>query len=88
MAKDEKGMTDSELHRKLLALWKRGQSDLCEVRGSSIHGSGVYAARDIAADELIIEYVGEFIDKEQSSKRSRNAEQQSRATKQQTRILT
>jgi hypothetical protein len=70
MAKDEKGMTDSELHRKLLALWKRGQSDLCEIQCSSIHGSGVYATRDIAADELIIEYVGEFIDKEQSSKRS------------------
>ncbi len=79
MAKGKKGMSDSELHRKLLALWKRGQSDLCEVRGSSIHGSGVYATRDIAADELVIEYVGELIDKTESGKRG--SKQQERAAK-------
>jgi SET domain-containing protein len=79
MAKGKKGNSDSELHRKLLALWNRGQSDLCEVRGSSIHGSGVYATRDIAAEELIIEYVGELINKDESGKRG--TKQQERATK-------
>lgn len=79
MAKGKHGISDSELHRKLLALWKRGQSDLCEVRGSSIHGSGVYATRDIAAEELIIEYVGELIDKDESGKRG--TKQQERATR-------
>ena len=79
MAKGKNGISDSELHRKLLALWKRGQSELCEVRGSSIHGSGVYATRDIAAEELIIEYVGELIDKDESGKRG--TKQQERATK-------
>ncbi len=69
MAKDKDGISDSELHRKLLALWKRGQSDSCEVRGSVIHGRGVYATCDIAAEELIIEYVGELIDKEEGARR-------------------
>ena len=57
------------LHRKLLALWKRGQSDCCEVRGSVIHGRGVYATRFIPKDTKIIEYVGELIDKEESEAR-------------------
>jgi uncharacterized protein len=79
MAKGKKSISDTELHRKLLALWKRGQSDLCEVRGSSIHGSGVYATRNIEAEELIIEYLGELIDKDESGKRS--AKQQERSVK-------
>lgn len=57
------------LHRKLLALWKRGQSDLCEVRESGIHGSGVYATAFIPKETKIIEYVGELIDKKTSDKR-------------------
>jgi len=62
-------ISDQELHKRLLKLWNRAQSDLCEVRGSSIHGRGVYATRDIAADERIIEYVGELIDKDESGMR-------------------
>ncbi len=58
------------LHRKMLEMWQRGQSGLCEVRGSDIHGSGVYATRDIEREERIIEYVGELIDKEESEKRA------------------
>jgi len=58
------------LHRKLLEMWQRGQSDLCEVRGSEIHGRGVYATQDIAKEERIIEYIGELIDKEESEKRA------------------
>ena len=57
------------LHRKLLALWKRGQSPFCEVRGSDIHGRGVYASCFIPDQTRIIEYVGELIDKNQSKRR-------------------
>lgn len=59
----------ARLHRKLLELWKRGQSDYCEVRGSKIHGRGVYATKFIPRDERIIEYVGELIDKKESARR-------------------
>lgn len=65
-------INDQELHRQLLKFWNRAQSDLCEVRGSSIHGRGVYATRDIKAEERIIEYVGELIDKEESARRGSN----------------
>jgi uncharacterized protein len=58
------------LHRKLLKLWKRGQSKLCEVRGSEIHGRGVYATEFIPKETQIIEYVGELIDKKESERRA------------------
>lgn len=58
------------LHRKLLEMWNRGQSELCEVRGSVIHGRGVYATQPIAKDGQIIEYIGELIDKAESEKRA------------------
>ena len=41
-------------------------SEWCEVRGSGIHGRGVFATRDIPAETRIIEYLGEKIDKEES----------------------
>ncbi|MEY3395858.1 MAG: hypothetical protein RL346_2095 [Verrucomicrobiota bacterium] len=73
MSKSEKkqktGSSQRALYQRMIQLWNRAQSDLCEVRGSSIHGRGVYATRDIAKDEKIIEYVGEIISKEESSKR-------------------
>jgi SET domain-containing protein len=59
------------LHRKLLALWKRGQSHYCEVRGSEIHGRGVYAACFIPEKTRILEYVGEVIDKKESARRGK-----------------
>ena len=58
------------LHHKLLELWKRGQSELCEVRGSEIHGRGVYATSFIPKETRIIEYIGELIDKKVSEKRA------------------
>lgn len=67
--KEKKGIDERELHKRMLDLWNRGRSELCEVRGSEIHGRGVYATRDIAADEKIIEYVGELVDKEESGRR-------------------
>lgn len=57
------------LHRKLIALWKRGQSEFCEVRNSTIHGRGVYATKLIPEGTQIIEYVGELVDKQESEKR-------------------
>ncbi len=62
-------ISEKELYKKTLDLWKRGQSEFCEVRGSDIHGRGVYAIKDIAAEEKIIEYVGELIVKDESDKR-------------------
>lgn len=58
------------LHRKLIALWQRGQSPYCEVRGSDIHGRGVYATGFIPAETRIIEYCGELIDKKVSERRA------------------
>jgi uncharacterized protein len=57
------------LHKKLIELWNRGQSEYCEVRGSTIHGRGVYATTFIPKETKIIEYVGELVDKDESGKR-------------------
>lgn len=61
-----------KLHRKLLELWNRGQSEYCEVRGSEIHGRGVYARRFIPKGTRIIEYVGELVDKRESERRGQS----------------
>ena len=55
------------LHRKLIELWKRGQSRYCEVRDSEIHGRGVYATSFIPKGTKIIEYVGELVDRRRAS---------------------
>ncbi|HVJ45484.1 MAG TPA: SET domain-containing protein-lysine N-methyltransferase [Luteolibacter sp.] len=60
----------NNLHKKLLELWKRGQSDLCEVRDSDIHGRGVYAKTFIPKETEVIEYIGELIGKEESDRRA------------------
>jgi SET domain-containing protein len=65
-----KHLEEASLAKKLKKLWARGQSDLCEIQGSQIHGRGVYATRDIAAGTKIIEYVGELIDKKESERRA------------------
>jgi SET domain-containing protein len=61
---------EARLRRKLTKLWNRGQSKYCEVRGSEIHGRGVYAAQDIPKETKIIEYIGELVDKDESEKRA------------------
>jgi len=68
------------LHRKLLALWERGQSSYCEVRGSAIHGRGVYATCFIPKETKIIEYVGELIDKAESESRGISQQEKSQKT--------
>jgi hypothetical protein len=70
MALREKGRKEQQaLHRKLVALWRRGQSAYCDVRGSEIHGRGVYATCFIPKATRVIEYVGELIDKKESDRR-------------------
>lgn len=61
---------EAALFKKLKQMWERGQSDLCEVRGSKIHGRGVYATQNISSGTKIIEYVGELIDKDESERRA------------------
>ncbi|MGJ8695833.1 MAG: SET domain-containing protein [Verrucomicrobiaceae bacterium] len=65
----KKKKKEKELKR-IKKLTKRGQSDCVEVRGSGIHGRGVYATRDIEPEEHVIEYVGNLIDKDESEKRA------------------
>lgn len=64
-----KGLPLDDKWRKKLA--KRGRSEFVEVRESEIHGSGVYAAKDIPAGEKFIEYVGEMIPKKESERRAK-----------------
>jgi SET domain-containing protein len=73
MAKKKTNSTareNNDTHRKLLELWNRGQSKLCEVRNSEIHGRGVYASTFIPKETRIIEYIGELIGKDESEKRA------------------
>ena len=49
---------------------ERGRSTCCEVRQSTIHGSGVFASRNIKEGELLFEYLGQRIDKEESDARA------------------
>ena len=69
MPTNKTALDAKRLHRKLLELWNRGQSEYCEVRGSTIHGRGVYATTSIPKETKIIEYVGELVDKDESGKR-------------------
>ena len=56
--------------RRIEKLTKRGKSDFVEVRGSIIHGRGVYAVKSIPKEEYVIEYVGNRINKKESEKRA------------------
>ncbi len=82
MATKKKSATDDQnkLHKKLLELWKRGQSELCEVRDSEIHGRGVYSKAFIPKETQIIEYIGELIDKDESEKRALSQHAKSKKT--------
>ena len=48
----------------------RAHSEWVEVRHSKIHGSGIFAVKDIPAETRIMEYLGEHIDKEESERRA------------------
>jgi SET domain-containing protein len=60
----------ARITRLMKEMYERGQSELCEVRNSEIHGRGVYAAEDIEKESQVIEYIGEYINKDESEKRA------------------
>lgn len=69
VSKTSARVEESAFIRKMLAAWKKAQSDFCQVRDSDIHGRGVYATRFIPKDTRIIEYVGERVGKKESERR-------------------
>lgn len=51
-------------------MWRRGEpSEWIHVEDSGIHGSGVFAAKDIPEGTPIVEYLGELIDKDEAERR-------------------
>jgi len=60
----------SKLEIDLDSIQDRAYSEWVEVRNSEIHGSGVFAAKDIPNETRIMEYLGEHIDKEESERRA------------------
>ena len=67
--KDRKHSKDEE-DRRIEKLRRRGESDFVEVRGSVIHGQGVYCIEPIEKEQYFIEYVGNRVSKEESEKRA------------------
>ena len=51
-----------------------------KIKKSSIHGNGVFAARDIKEGERIVEYLGEKITKEESNRRGLEQEEKAKQT--------
>ena len=48
----------------------RSNNKWVEVRNSEIHGTGIFAKRDIPNESQVLEYLGEHIDKEESERRA------------------
>ena len=69
-AKVESLKEKARKRRQLEQLKERAKSEYCEARSSEIHGTGVYAIKDIPVGKKIIEYLGERIDKEESERRA------------------
>ena len=67
--KDHKHSEDKQ-ERRIEKLRRRGESDFVEVRGSVIHGQGVYCIEPIEKEQYFIEYVGNRVSKEESEKRA------------------
>jgi SET domain-containing protein len=67
--KDRKHSEDKQ-KRRIEKLRRRGESDFVEVRGSVIHGQGVYCIEPIENEQYFIEYVGNRVSKEESEKRA------------------
>lgn len=66
----KKELSAADELRRIEKLRKRGESDYVEVRGSEIHGQGVYCIEPIEKEQYFIEYVGNLIDKEESERRA------------------
>ncbi|MEJ6582254.1 MAG: SET domain-containing protein-lysine N-methyltransferase [Akkermansiaceae bacterium] len=68
--KEEKKLSKKSEAQRIAKLTKRGESEFVEVRGSEIHGRGVYAVQPIENEQYFIEYVGNLIGKDVSEKRA------------------
>ena len=68
--KKDRKLSKHEEKLRIEKLRKRGESDFVEVRGSVIHGQGVYCVEPIEKEQYFIEYVGNRINKEESEKRA------------------
>ncbi|MEN8785815.1 MAG: SET domain-containing protein-lysine N-methyltransferase [Akkermansiaceae bacterium] len=68
--KKDRKLSKHEEKLRIEKLRKRGESDFVEVRGSVIHGQGVYCVEPIAEEQYFIEYVGNRINKDESEKRA------------------
>ena len=68
--KKKKKLSKADELRYIEKMTKRGKSEFVEVRGSEIHGRGVYAVKTIPKEEYVIEYVGNRINKKESEKRA------------------
>jgi SET domain-containing protein len=55
-------------------------SKYIEIRNSEIHGSGIFASRDIPKDTWIIRYVGEKLTKQESNRRGLEMEKKAKET--------
>jgi SET domain-containing protein len=62
--------SEDKQKRRIEKLRRRGESDFVEVRGSVIHGQGVYCIEPIEKEQYFIEYVGNRVSKEESEKRA------------------
>lgn len=61
-------MTDSNYSNN--PHYKKVNTEFIEIKKSKIHGTGVFASKDIPKGTKVIEYVGEIISKEESDKRA------------------
>jgi SET domain-containing protein len=68
--RDQNLTPEEKEEKRIKKLRKRGKSDFVEVRGSQIHGRGVYCIEPIEKEQYFIEYVGNLIDKEESERRA------------------
>ena len=59
---------------------KPTKSEWAEVRGSDVHGRGMFATTDIPESTEIIEYLGERIDKDESNRRGHALLDESKVT--------
>ena len=68
--KKDRKLSKHEEKLRVEKMRKRGASDFVEVRGSEIHGRGVYCVEPVEMGQYFIEYVGNRISKEESEKRA------------------
>lgn len=64
-------ITSNNITNKVNNIGRRPNTNYIVIKKSKIHGTGVYASRDILKGTKVIEYVGEKITKEESDRRAK-----------------